>query len=140
MGSSAARQLWREAPCSAPAPFRASWPAPHRRAPTPWGSWVTCEETTVGTGQGYEKAHGYNFEVPAAASGPVPPVPLEAMGRFVHEAIAVDPRTGWVYETEDRGTSGIYRFIPARPGVLADGGTLEMLAVVGKPNYDTCGA
>jgi secreted PhoX family phosphatase len=59
------------------------------------------------------------------------------MGRFVHEAVAVDPRTGWVYETEDRDTSGIYRFVPRRRGFLQAGGTLEMLAVRGEPNYDT---
>lgn len=35
------------------------------------------------------------------------------MGRFSHEALAVDPATGYVYETEDAGnTSGLYRFIP----------------------------
>jgi secreted PhoX family phosphatase len=105
--------------------------------PTPWGTWVTCEETTVGTAGGYGKAHGYNFEVPVAADGPVDPVPLKAMGRFVHEAIAVDPNTGWVYETEDRGTSGIYRFIPRRHGDLASGGELSMLRVIGRPQYDT---
>jgi secreted PhoX family phosphatase len=105
--------------------------------PTPWGSWVTCEETVVGLGAGYLQPHGYNFEVPAMADGPVTPTPLKAMGRFVHEAIAVDPNTGWVYETEDRGTSGIYRFVPSRPGDLASGGALSMLRIVGKPGYDT---
>jgi secreted PhoX family phosphatase len=105
--------------------------------PTPWGSWVTCEETTLGTDAGFTKPHGYTFEIPADANGPVNPVKLTAMGRFVHEALAVDPRTGWVYETEDRGTSGIYRFIPDRPRRLSRGGTLEMLAVRGQPNYDT---
>jgi secreted PhoX family phosphatase len=105
--------------------------------PTPWGTWVTCEETTVGTAAAYGKAHGYNFEVPADAEGPVDAVPLKAMGRFVHEAIAVDPGSGWVYETEDRGTSGIYRFVPNSAGDLASGGELSMLRVVGKPRYDT---
>lgn len=105
--------------------------------PTPWGSWVTCEETVVGTVAGYGKAHGYNFEVPAMADGPVSATPLKAMGRFVHEAIAVDPKTGWVYETEDRGTSGIYRFIPNREGDLGSGGSLAMLRVIDHPNYDT---
>jgi secreted PhoX family phosphatase len=59
------------------------------------------------------------------------------MGRFVHEALAVDPSTGWVYETEDRNPSGIYRFVPDVPGELAHGGSLSMLRVVGQPNYDT---
>ena len=83
---------------------------------TPWGSWITCEETVAGTGAGWAKNHGYAFEVPAAANGLVDPVPLKDMGRFAHEAVAVDPRTGIVYETEDRDNSLIYRFLPARPG------------------------
>ena len=54
------------------------------------------------------------------------------MGRFVHEAVAVDPATGIVYETEDSGASGFYRFTPAERGQLARGGVLEMLAVDGQ--------
>lgn len=105
--------------------------------PTPWGAWITCEETTVGTVAAFGEDHGYNFEVPASANGLVAPVPLKAMGRFVHEAIAIDPATGIVYETEDRGTAGFYRFIPQQPGNLAAGGKLQMLAIKGKPGYDT---
>ncbi len=114
--------------------------------PTPWGSWITCEETTVGPAAGYERAHGYCFEVPADADAEVEPVPLRAMGRFVHEAMAVDPRSGTVYLTEDvtydpaiaagKG-AGFYRFLPAQPGNLAAGGRLQMLAVRGRPNYVT---
>ena len=104
---------------------------------TPWGSWLSCEETTAGETQGFEKDHGYNFEIPASANDEVTPVPLKAMGRFVHEAAAIDPRTGIVYETEDRGTSGFYRFIPNVAGDLAQGGRLQMLAVRNRPNYDT---
>src|SRR5687768_3357499 len=106
---------------------------------TPWGSWITSEETNVGrTPGGWTKQHGYNFEVPAAADGTVPAVALTAMGRFAHEAVAVDSGTGIVYETEDNGsTSGFYRFLPNTRGVLADGGTLEMLAIEGQFNYDT---
>lgn len=104
---------------------------------TPWGSWLTCEETLAGTAQGWAQNHGYVFEVPAAAQAPVTPVPLRAMGRFTHEAAAVDPATGYVYETEDAGFSGFYRFMPAVPGNLAQGGTLEMLAIVGADGYDT---
>ena len=86
--------------------------------PTPWGSWLSCEETLYGPESGYEKPHGYVFEVPVHATGPVDPVPLRAMGRFVHEAVAVDPATGIVYQTEDRweNEAGFYRFIPTLPG------------------------
>ncbi len=62
--------------------------------------------------------------------------PLTAMGRFVHEAIAVDPRTGVVYLTEDRGAAGFYRFIPKRQGKLSEGGKLQMLAITGRRQFD----
>lgn len=104
--------------------------------PTPWGTWLTCEETTNGTADGFDEDHGYVFDIPF--DGVATPQPLRAMGRFRHEAIAIDPATGTVYETEDSGdTSGFYRFVPDVPGDLASGGTLEMLAVVGEPQYDT---
>lgn len=102
--------------------------------PTPWGSWLSCEETYYTNGA---LKHGYIFDVPADLEGPVDPVPLPAMGRFVHEAVAVDPATGFVYETEDRGTAGFYRFLPTTPGTLSDGGRLQMLAIEDRPNYDT---
>ena len=104
--------------------------------PTPWGTWITCEETIDGPADGYGQKHGYNFEVSARADGIVQAEPLKAMGRFVHEAIAVDPETGIVYETEDRGTSGFYRFIPDQPGDMRSG-RLQMLAIKGRRNYDT---
>ena len=105
--------------------------------PTPWGSWLTCEETAVGLVQGFDKPHGYVFEVPQGATSPVLASPIKPMGRFHHEAVAVDPNTGIVYETEDNGLSGFYRFVPHVPGDLALGGKLQMLQVDGKPNYDT---
>ncbi|MGJ3243428.1 MAG: alkaline phosphatase PhoX [Opitutales bacterium] len=105
--------------------------------PTPWGSWVTCEETTTPKSQFWKRDHGYNFEVPADADGTVDPVPLKAMGRFRHEAIAVDPKSGIVYQTEDMGDGLIYRFIPKTKGKLAEGGTLQALMVEGQPSRDT---
>lgn len=105
---------------------------------TPWGSWITCEETNAGPNAGWDRQHGYCFEVPASADGTVPAVPLPDMGRFSHEAIAVDPATGIVYETEDNGgNSGFYRFVPNTPGVLVDGGRLQMLKVRDAHQYDT---
>jgi uncharacterized protein len=106
---------------------------------TPWGTWLSCEETTDGTGAGYEKPHGYVFEVPSGARGLVEPVPLKAMGRFEHETAPVDPRTGIVYMTEDNGDpgDGFYRFVPHHPRKLAKGGSLQMLAVTGDKHYDT---
>jgi secreted PhoX family phosphatase len=51
------------------------------------------------------------------------------MGRFSHEAVAVDPATDIVYETQDQtGFSGFYRFVPNVRQKLRLGGTLQMLA------------
>jgi secreted PhoX family phosphatase len=103
---------------------------------TPWGSWLSCEETVAGPNEGFEKTHGWVFEVPAAANAPVAAVPYKAMGRFSHEAVCVDPRTGIVYLTEDNGFppgSGLYRFLPNQPGQLGAGGRLQMARVVGSP-------
>ena len=116
--------------------------------PTPWGSWITCEETTMGKDRfyskrrldylgGYEKNHGYCFEIPATTEESVPIEPLTQMGRFVHEAVAVDPASGFVYETEDQNPSGFYQYIPDHPGQLGRGGRLRMLAVRDRPRYDT---
>jgi len=114
---------------------------------TPWGSWLSCEETTNGHRQGFDQSHGYIFEVPADATGPVDPVPLRDMGRYIHEAVAVDPGTGLVYETEDawynpdnlesQPGAGLYRFIPNRRDALAEGGRLSILAVREQPNFVT---
>jgi secreted PhoX family phosphatase len=106
--------------------------------PTPWGSWLTCEETVVGPADPQNALplqHGYIFEVPH--DGLSNAQPIKAMGCFVHEAIAVDPRTGIVYETQDRTQAGLYRFIPKTRGHLAEGGRLQMLAVDGRRAFDT---
>jgi secreted PhoX family phosphatase len=59
------------------------------------------------------------------------------MGRFNHEAVAVDPDSGVVYQTEDAQDGLIYRFIPNVPEQLAAGGRLQALAVVDQPSLDT---
>ena len=106
--------------------------------PTPWGSWVTCEETTDRAGKTCSQDHGYNFEVPATVQPSLTKaIPLKAMGRFKHEAIAVDPKTGIVYETEDQGDGLIYRFIPNSAGKLSKGGKLQALVVVDQKSLDT---
>lgn len=111
---------------------------------TPWGSWISCEENTStpdtntpDSPNNVSKFHGYNFEVPSTATEPVDPLPLVAMGRFNHEAIAIDPRTGIVYQTEDQGNSLFYRFIPKQPGYLQAGGVLEALVIKGRPQINT---
>jgi len=98
---------------------------------TPWGSWLSCEEDVTRANGRVNRDHGYVFEVPANAPGLVDPVPLTAMGRFNHEAVCVDPATGILYLTEDREDGLFYRFLPARPGMLAQGGVLQALMLQG---------
>lgn len=120
---------------------------------TPWGTWITCEETTngpdanrtfIGTTIDLAQKHGYLFEVPASR-GPgelVKGEPIRSAGRFAHEAVAIDPASGIVYQTEDdfAYASGFWRYIPPnRPmqdKLVADGGRLQILAVKGQPNAD----
>ena len=116
---------------------------------TPWGSWLSCEETLLGGSPtattGFAQNHGYCFEVPidTPPGAPADPVALKHLGRFAHEAVAVDPATGIVYETEDSGDgSGFYRYVPAarptRPGDLAvPNGVLQMLKIRNAPQYET---
>ena len=100
--------------------------------PTPWGTWISCEETVETAGGSLARDHGYNFEVPASLEGlPVTPTPLTAMGRFRHEAVAVHPPTGIVYQTEDMSDGLLYRFLPNSYGELEKGGSLQALAVRG---------
>lgn len=113
--------------------------------PTPWGTWLTCEETEDKAGtNGYTKDHGFIFEVDPANPHRSGAVPLTAMGRFQHEAIAVDPRRGIVYETEDafeRPFGLFYRFLPHAPhgglGSLRKGGRLQAMRVPGVPDLSS---
>lgn len=106
--------------------------------PTPWNSWITCEETNLTADTIARNDHGYNFEVPLSTEvGLVDPVPLKAMGRFRHEAVAVDPDTGIVYQTEDMSDGLIYRFIPKVRGQLEKGGLLQALVIMDQPAFDT---
>lgn len=95
---------------------------------TPWGTWITGEEVAN------EISHGYCFEVGVEKGNPYP---IVDMGRFSHEAVMVDPATGFVYETEDAGaTSGFYKFVPNVARTLHKGGALFMLKVKGQANVD----
>ena len=105
--------------------------------PTPWNSWISCEESTLRADGTLEKDHGYNFEVKATTtSGVQQPIPLKAMGRFNHEAVAVDPKTGIVYLTEDAGDGLIYRFIPEQYGDLTRG-KLQAMKLKSKSSFDS---
>jgi uncharacterized protein len=85
---------------------------------TPWKTWLTCEETEDRAGEdGLEKDHGYVFEVdPFDRRANRNPVPLAFLGRYAHEAVAVDPHEHAIYLTEDAsGPHGLYyRWVPPR--------------------------
>lgn len=99
---------------------------------TPWGSWLSCEETVLAPDE-VERPHGWVFEVPVRNRGLARPTPIKAMGRFNHEAAAVDPATGIVYLTEDREDGLFYRYIPASQDDLASGGRLQALGLIDSP-------
>jgi len=90
--------------------------------PTPWGTWLSCEE--VGDGQVWE----------CDPTGVLDAVVVPALGVFNHEAAAVDPATSIVYLTEDEVDGRLYRFTA---DVITDGrpdwssGTLEAAEVTG---------
>ena len=94
---------------------------------TPWGTWMSCEETD----------DGRVWECDPTGSRPA--VARPAMGRFKHEAVAVDPAGQRLYLTEDLADGGFYRFTPdAYPdcskgrlevAVVGDGGRVTWLPV-----------
>ena len=87
--------------------------------PTPWGTWLSCEERFDGQGQVWE----------VDPTGETPGEARPALGRWAHEAVAVDPDDERLYLTEDDPGGKLYRFTPdAYPDLSA--GVLEA-AVVG---------
>jgi secreted PhoX family phosphatase len=95
---------------------------------TPWGTWLTCEETR-------KTDHGYVFEVmPDDPENDLSKTPIRDMGVFSHEAAGVDPATGIVYLTEDDSPlSFLYRYVPDDPspvpGALHKGGKLQVMTL-----------
>jgi secreted PhoX family phosphatase len=82
--------------------------------PTPWGTWLSCEENPLG------KVH--ECDVTGTSQGVVKP----ALGMFAHEAVTVDPGRGQLYLTEDTRDGRFYRFTPAAYPSLSSG-LLEVL-------------
>lgn len=89
---------------------------------TPWGTWLSCEEAQAPSNLG----EGQVWECDPAVPGQG--VARPAMGRFNHEAVAVDPTRGRCYLTEDRPDGRFYRFTPAVYPDLSDG-LLEVAAL-----------
>jgi secreted PhoX family phosphatase len=96
--------------------------------PTPWGTWLSCEEFDLGP-----PVAGMVWECRPQQLGQGLPKP--ALGRFSHEAACVDPVGRRLYLSEDQDDGRFYRFTPTRwradgLGVL-DAGKLEAAAVAG---------
>ena len=70
--------------------------------PTPWNTWLTCEEYKT----------GFTWECDPYGRGF--PEKIRSLGMFQHEAAAVDPKTSIIYQTEDTEKSGFYRFVPEK--------------------------
>jgi uncharacterized protein len=87
---------------------------------TPWNTWLSCEET----------ATGLVWECDPVGKRPARALP--ALGRFLHEAAAVDPRTGEVYLSEDDPAGRLYRFRPRHPGDLREGSLSAAQVVDGR--------
>lgn len=107
---------------------------------TPWGTWLSCEETLQDRSSSGGRKHGYVFEVRRNAAETTGR-PLVDMGRILHEAVAVDPETRYAYLTEDNpNRCGFYRFIPndagGTPGSYEAGGRLQAARVAGRVNAD----
>jgi secreted PhoX family phosphatase len=103
---------------------------------TPWGTWLTCEETEIKAGTAwtaggrtgtYAQDHGYVFEV--FGGGRALPRPIKAFGRFAHEALAVDPSRTKVYLSEDASApNGLFYRWTAPRGVRLQAGVADQLA------------
>jgi secreted PhoX family phosphatase len=83
---------------------------------TPWGTWLSCEETTFG------------FVYECDPTGATEARKLRALGAFEHEAAAVDPLYRHVYLTEDKPDGRLYRFTPRNYPDLSHG-TLAVATV-----------
>jgi len=77
--------------------------------PTPWGTWLSCEE--------YEEGRVWECDPLGRRKASV----HDAMGVFKHEAAAVDPRGRRAYLTEDLPDGAFYRFTPRRWPSLGEG-------------------
>jgi uncharacterized protein len=84
--------------------------------PTPWGTWISCEEHDAGLAWECDPA------------GRLAAVARPALGVFNHEAAAVEPAGRQLYLTEDKPDGGLYRFTPVAYPDLSEG-LLEVAVV-----------
>ena len=84
--------------------------------PTPWGTWLSCEE------------HDAGLVWECDPAGELAAVARPALGVFNHEAAAVEPSGRQLYLTEDKPDGGFYRFTPVAYPDLSEG-LLEVAVV-----------
>ena len=101
--------------------------------PTPWGTWLSCEEFDFAGDLPLPPPLDLGAAVAGMVwecdpTGPGQGIARPAMGRFSHEAAAVDEHSGRVFLTEDQGDSKLYAFHPRTPGDLS-AGSLHALVV-----------
>ena len=77
--------------------------------PTPWGTWLSCEE--------FSRGRVWECDPAGERAAVVRP----ALGVFQHEAAVVDPQGRRLYLTEDEPDGRFYRFTPAAYPLLDDG-------------------
>lgn len=82
----------------------------------PWGTWLSCE--------GFAQGRVWECDPAKPGQGGVRP----GLGAFAHGPVVVDPRSGWVYLSEDAYDGRVYRFRPDAYGDLSTG-TLDAAKV-----------
>ncbi len=93
------------------------------------GGWVTCEESS-------SPGHGYALFTKPEDEALTDPRPIRSWGRMHREGVALDPETGVVYMTEDRGDGLFYRHVPKRKTAPMSEGRVEALVVEGLSTLD----
>lgn len=92
---------------------------------TPWGTYLTCEETTDNYLDPTQNANGYGWVVEIDPQGKLANTPVKrtALGRFDHEntSYMLDAQNNMALYMGDDGTPGcIYKFVPSAKVNLAD--------------------
>lgn len=83
---------------------------------TPWGTYLTCEETTDNYLDPTQPEEGYGWVVEIDPQGVFPPTKRTALGRFDHENTdyLLDPDNRLAIYMGDDSTPGcVYKFVPA---------------------------
>jgi len=93
------------------------------------GGWVTCEESS-------DAGHGYALLTKTTDDRLMAPRPIRSWGRMHREGVCLDPATGCVYMTEDRGDGCFYRHVPERVDQPMGGGRVEAMVVEELPTMD----